>query len=455
MPTARITLSALWADQGMAHMLQTFDDETTATPSGIALFDFGTHVTGRMTLERTVGHRTFTTKSAPSVNAVLEALLAQLAAGQPPKIDYVVISHQDNDHWSFLYCLMQAIAEMELPVCIGRVIWGGREWNSYGVTLRDYLKLRCCEADPDCVGPFVENDSAYSAYQCSDGPLDVYELERFGELGDVSLRTLYVNLPTAQTSDMSSVRNASSAVVVIDFWEQRMILPGDATWETLQAINNVLAEWGDDNPLKPVRMMSVPHHGAIATMRQSGEEMSVLQEFIGIYTEPERVVASAGVRNHYGHPDKRVMNQMAARAIPSRIGNPPTTHPLVVYSARDERLIVEQSDIAKYTTVLSLDSPALAAHYLFSLSTAGFFTDWQRFSGVARPLDDVPASSPSLPPGSLSSSSAAGPLHEKEEEVYPTAMLQRGTWSHSLPDRQRPSSQPPARRVRPGPLNRQ
>ena len=57
-------------------------------------------------------------------------------------------------------------------------------------------------------------------------------------------------------------KNGTSAVVVIDYASERMILPGDSTWETLAFGNTLLKAW-TTSPVQPVKVVSTPHHGSL------------------------------------------------------------------------------------------------------------------------------------------------------------------------------------------------
>ncbi|TFG89428.1 MAG: MBL fold metallo-hydrolase, partial [Hyphomicrobiales bacterium] len=114
MTTARFSLRALWCDQGMAHMLETYDSNEATAPSGLALVDFGAETMFKSSVLRT-------NIAAPAVTTILNMLILQVQAGLPPKLDYVVISHQDTDHWSLLNYLMDAVDKIELPMKVGKI----------------------------------------------------------------------------------------------------------------------------------------------------------------------------------------------------------------------------------------------------------------------------------------------------------------------------------------------
>ena len=83
--------------------------------------------------------------------------------------------------------------------------------------------------------------------------------------------------------------NNSSCVVLIEWRDQRILLPGDieAAAEAL-----IIAELNE-----PVTVLLAPHHGS---------KTSSTIEFVNI-VRPKHVVFSAGYRHHFGHPHDQVV----------------------------------------------------------------------------------------------------------------------------------------------------
>ena len=120
MKPARITLRALWCDQGMAHLLQAYDTAEAQAPTKLMLIDFGAETMFKSKVLKI-------NLAAPAVTAVVESLFRQQEAGLTPKLDYVLISHQDTDHWSLLNYLMDAVNELKAADESGtNHLWGRR-----------------------------------------------------------------------------------------------------------------------------------------------------------------------------------------------------------------------------------------------------------------------------------------------------------------------------------------
>jgi len=377
MTTVRASLRALWCDQGMAHILATYDSITSQAPSGLALIDFGAETMFKNKVLKL-------NLAAPAVSSVINLLLLQAEAGLTPKLDYVLISHQDTDHWSLLNYLMDAVDELKLPMTVGKIIYGGADWGD-GATktvnrLATYGKA-----------PVVSLKSNMSDYADADG-----EVGQLVTLGDVVLRILIANAPISKKSTPALRKNGTSAVVVIDFKSERMILPGDATWETLSTANKLLSAWSA-SPVQPVKLVSAPHHGSLDTMTPKNEGKDSNLEQLETFTEllkPEAVVASAGFSNSFKHPYLIILKVLGKYATPTQSNPGLGPHAAVVYMLNTgdwQRFEGVTKNV--YTTVHGLTSPVPVADYIFTRSDFGFFTDAFGFFGPSKAMISVPTTS--------------------------------------------------------------
>lgn len=374
MTTARMSMSALWCDQGMAHMLQMYDTIDAQAPSQIVLVDFGAETMFKSSVLKI-------NLSAPAVTKVVEALFLQQQAGLEPKLDYVLITHQDTDHWSLLNYLMDAVDEIELPMKVGAIIYGGSDWGAGALATVNRLAAYGVGG----TAPITVLKSNVTDYADANGTVG-----SLVTIGDVVLRILIANAPIAKSSSSALRKNGTSAVVVIDYMAERMILPGDATWETLAAANTLLGAW-TASPVQPVKVISAPHHGSLATMTPKNEGTDSNLEQLTTFTDlvrPEAVIASAGYENSFKHPYLIILKVLGKYAGSDGLG----PHKVVVYriDTSDWQLY---TDITKniYTTVIGLTSPVEVADYLFTRSEYGFFTEAFGFLGPSKAIVSVPS----------------------------------------------------------------
>jgi beta-lactamase superfamily II metal-dependent hydrolase len=378
---ARVTMSCLWCDQGMANMLTANEYEDDYIPDVVALFDFGTTV-------RFITKTLVPKLAAPAVERVCEVLESQEQAGKPPRIDLVVISHQDEDHWKLLRYLMDAVKLRKIPMTVGKIIYAGSDW---GNTARNTLiELGTYTANP-------KKDLTYWDTLVSDYSNPSKPPTQADALGDIVIRTLIANSPTTSKAKSNERKNATSAVMVIDYAGERIILPGDATYETLNQINIYLSAW-KNSPVQPVSLMSAPHHGALATMTKSSTtdndaDLSELIRFTEL-TQPDSVITSAGIANSHSHPHAIVLKKLIKYAGSGAF----LLHPVVYYDLVAKEFRVQKEVMANlYTTVLGLDTPVPVANWFYTLTPDDpMVTNVETFYGACKALINVPDTSPDV-----------------------------------------------------------
>ncbi|MDC3378847.1 hypothetical protein OAX78_01010 [Planctomycetota bacterium] len=376
----RVKLSALWCDQGMAHMLETFesqDEVANEVPLGIALFDFGADL---KTLKKSVRIELAT----PAVRSVQSALASQKAAGRTPLLNFVVVSHQDQDHYSLLNYLMNEVGTASKGnMYVGAIVKGGCDWSDGATKTIERLRNYGLEGEKANVTTFTNNFSHYPGPTKSVGSL--------GTLNGVNLRVLLSNKSMPQGAEEDIRRNATSAVMVIDFENQRIILPGDATWETLKAINTKLKKWSPGSPVRPVVMMSVPHHGSLRTMDPSNKvskdsTVPDLASFLAL-TQPQTSIASAGAWNQFHHPSELIIDEFRKHATPR------TSHPIVVFTkprAAPSQWAVQHPQKATFTTTITLGAPPRIRNYYLEITKDQPTLSDSPVDGSAVPVNHAP-----------------------------------------------------------------
>ncbi|WP_269582945.1 MBL fold metallo-hydrolase [Roseibium sp. Sym1] len=352
----RVELVALWCDQGMAHLIEVYEKNTGSTaPAGLVLVDFGTDVLFKSKVLKAE-------LAAPAVAYVVDRLQAQVDNRRAPFLDGVIVSHQDTDHWSLLQYLVDEVEDKSWAgqFKVGKVFRGGSDWGKRAKDTLDNLVKYVSNRNRDYV-PWTENTSNYS----DPGPRKKVILR----IGDVLVRLLTVNAPVA-SKKMDMKKNGTTAVIVVEFQGVNWVLPGDATWETLQDANKILKKAKDRgvSPLQPCFVLSVPHHGSRRTIvpndRAFDLDFTIARTFTG-YLEPQSTIASAGIVNSYKHPYKDVL-AIFSHYVTSNANLP---HSIVYYVNDGRKWESEDTTRLVFTTQLNLDHPIKVADWRFSLDS--------------------------------------------------------------------------------------
>lgn len=344
---SHIQVDCLWCDQGMAHLLQVHDDES-GIPAALALIDFGVDLIGK---SETVS----IAQAAPAVSYLIDLLKKMQTRGLPPRLEFVVVSHQDTDHWALINFLLNEVEKQGIPLKVGYVYYGGASWGEKALAT-----MRRLGALASGVLPWTEEYSDYRNAKIVD-----WKPTELIHIGSVIIRTLLVNAKIAQEAKTPALRkNGTSAVIEVDFQGASYLFPGDATWQTLKTVTDILEAW-KGKPLAPVVLMSAPHHGSLATIVPKHPatvyDFSLLEKFVN-QTMPDSVVASAGVTNSHKHPYRVVLDKVGKDATDGQFGE----HAIVAYYA--EKADWDQEEIIKniYTTVVTHGvTPVRAANWYF------------------------------------------------------------------------------------------
>jgi hypothetical protein len=182
---------------------------------------------------------------------------------------------------------------------LGPITVGGARWSDrFLAAIRAYSELVWPNADRR---GFIEDASNFN------NPPAVGTYQTFG---DVELRVLLARTTRIAFGARDDiVKNATSAVVLVDFRGTSFLLPGDATVETIAHINTFLAAYEHTTNPKPLGRcfsMSLPHHGASRTLQDGDGTFGTGRRFAR-FIEPECTAASAGYRNGHKHPQLGVI----------------------------------------------------------------------------------------------------------------------------------------------------
>ncbi|HEU0131218.1 MAG TPA: MBL fold metallo-hydrolase [Mycobacteriales bacterium] len=274
----------LFCGQGMTNLVEVYDDGVEkAAADWLALVDCGGN----------------TSWGAYAVAHVV----AKVKARTPKRLDCIVVSHQDDDHIALLKQLGPELKKLKATV--GLFYAGGLQWSSASDTIvHDFL---------DTVGYPRKNVLQDGAGAVSDyvGAKKRSELTAIASHGDTSLRRLMTNVNlTSGPPDIK--RNASSTVVAVDNGTNVVLLPGDATYETMSQIYGLPA--AAKKLVLPVFATGIPHHGALRTAVENYVASkdpktfgyAIVDAFASLIGS-QRAAASAGPYNGHKHPIQEVL----------------------------------------------------------------------------------------------------------------------------------------------------
>jgi beta-lactamase superfamily II metal-dependent hydrolase len=278
----------------MTNWIEYYEDEDDALPSKLALVDIGGQGVGRTN----------------AVDYIIKRLVAK-AVKKTVQIDLCVISHQDSDHWNLIPHLLQQVKEKNLTLTVGEVWKSGQLWADRATAAVQRLADLIPKPADRQVYRFPNDDCDYTNRK---------GLRHIMQFGAVYIRTVAANVPLSST-DPGFIKNGSSAVVSVDLAGNSIILPGDATWETMSFINNKLYP-AKKPPTRPgvVFALSVPHHGALRTAVEgyaADRTLDLMDDKIvkqfAKNLSTETIVASAGYLNSHKHPMLEIVKTFSAK----------------------------------------------------------------------------------------------------------------------------------------------
>jgi hypothetical protein len=347
-------MTMLFAYQGMGNLVTLTKPGDPNTVYYNALIDFGS--TSYYECDETVSFVGNYLTNGGTKNAVL---------------DMVVISHKDNDHWSLFGRLLEYLNHIGKRLIIKKLIFGGYyatySKNKDGENIIDILYK--CVQNPTVAGNYVWYAAEGSAYAAG---IKYAELDNYG---GVHFMPVAVNVvASVSKSRHDIIANTQSLVVAILYLTESMLLPGDATADTIEYINTLLKA-GTADAIKLPQMLSVPHHGALRTIASNylakDPDLDVAEEFAKAI-HAYNVGASAGFATHH-HPDETVIGLFRKYAMTR-----PRDHDYVSYFRSEAKWKVTTTDDGVFTTYLTVgsDGKALGAEkrrVLFRILADGTF----------------------------------------------------------------------------------
>jgi len=269
----------------------------------------------------------------PALDYIRDKVLATKAQ----RLDGVVISHQDQDHVSLLRYLGE---RLKGRATVGRVYLGGLSWESSNTsTVKAFL--RDVSYDENLV---VFNAPYLSHYTGAIVREKLGYWIRYGQGGqgggEMFIRVLVSGF---ETGARDIKKNASSTVIVVDIGSWKVVLPGDATYQTMLDVNTIM---NIDDLLQPVAGLEIPHHGALRTAVEDYDakkdadqfNFQIIKEFAG-NLQTKWVMCSAGPWNTHKHPVEEVIDVFKGSLMTH------LQHGYVAY-------VFERSDWQSYTNVV-------------------------------------------------------------------------------------------------------
>jgi hypothetical protein len=315
----RVEVALLYCGQGMANWIEYYATDTQwadKTPAMLVLVDLGGDGINSDLAPKYVATR-----------------IAEIKAktGATPSIRAAVFSHQDSDHWSLIKTFLAALKTKGITDLKIELIWrGGKLWKQGALDAVELLRA----ATKSKVREFPDNSTDYEGHQDS-----------IADEGDCSVRLVIANGPCKLKSG-GMMENGTSAVIAVEMPGNAVILPGDATWETMDFINEV---YEDEDQPPPCYGLSVPHHGSLRTSVKGYTKKKKVEkmgwQFVDTFVdniEAKQVGASAGFENSHEHPMIEIIERFEKYAV-----SPVAEHYLQVFNFTDQ----EWQKPARKTTV--------------------------------------------------------------------------------------------------------
>lgn len=333
----RVVVTMLYCGQGMANVVAFYDANAAPAdpPAALGLVDFGVKARKR------TKNKTLATQYASAVDHVYDLLVAKEQAGLGEALDFVVVSHQDDDHWRLLGALQEKMNSRPGGLQIDYLWRGGSSWKQSSADAIKALTVAIRQVLPKAMSDFKNPKAKSQPY--------------LWHYDDAYVRVIGANAPKAAAmKDDAARRNGTSAVLSIECGGVHVVLPGDATYQTFEFVNPILTAWlkGTGKPaVQPCRAVAVPHHGSLNTFVKGKSILAAAPGTAFVeHVKAENAVASAGFKNTYRHPRIDVMDVFAAQA------KPITQHTYVGYAATSGYKKPRAVKVTKrvFTTIIDL-----------------------------------------------------------------------------------------------------
>ena len=207
-----------------------------------------------------------------------KSLLRHINALDIEKIDYLVLTHADNDHFGGLIELLKQkrVERAFLPI----------------TTIEEEKSL-----------PYSRFLTELGKEDCTVEKANVFASLVLSKQTNYTLAFLYPYTSMTDGAVEQPVGNDASVVVWLEYKNISFLFTGDATKETESSLiasqeKGLYALYGVD--IRKTKILKVAHHGS---------DDSTSEEFLN-YIGVEETVISCGEDNPYGHPDEAVLERL-------------------------------------------------------------------------------------------------------------------------------------------------
>jgi competence protein ComEC len=227
-----------------------------------------------------------------SIDARILESLGNVMSYYDRKIDYLFITHPDQDHYGGCVDVMKRFE-------IGTIVYTGfKKQNQFFLEFEKTMN---------------EEIASGATY------IEITEPKEF-IIASSTVKVLYPNVPVDELPLKSA--NESSLVIQIRHNDISAIFMGDAEEEVEEYLINIYGKEFDHDILK------VGHHGS-----SGGTSKHFLE-----YIQPKYAIISAGKDNSYGHPSRRVLRKL--ERVQAKILRTDVLHDIILY-IQDEEIKME------------------------------------------------------------------------------------------------------------------
>lgn len=209
-------------------------------------------------------------------------------------VDYIVITHLHQDHYSGINALINSLTEKGIEV--KNICWEKDKYLRTDEKQKSKYKLFTAQLYEHHLNKGIN----YVAKSFDDKQ---YRRLDKGTISGFKTQIVYPNRFIANYFDDKNVNN-TSAVVQVEYNNFNIILPGDLEGEGWYMLNTSMADLKCD-------ILKIPHHGGYFP---GGTNTLSLGQVID-YTVPRFAIISTGQNEKYKHPSKETIEYLASKNI--------------------------------------------------------------------------------------------------------------------------------------------
>jgi hypothetical protein len=307
-----IKVYVLDVGQGMGNFIQVFGNGLDQPPTNSLIFDLGSE-------------KGSSRAAGPAIIRIVNSL-QQMKPPTPPKIDLIVFSHGDKDHWNIFKDLIIR-CQRDIPdLKYGDVYYGGtKEQYDSNAGGKKYNIIEALTGKGATDRHQFINAATNFDTRLPDGTWPVT-----ADFYGFKVRVLLANIDKGialfdkGTNPAFKDKNNVSVVLVCEYAGKHIIFTGDATGLTIQSVNDLIKIRGIQDQVNNTFMLVVPHHGSAETLRYGTNDPFKAAKTFAAYCDANSISASADFRQGFFHPDFEVLNifcnRKTMKTMPLKIG---------------------------------------------------------------------------------------------------------------------------------------